>query len=343
MRKFSFKSKGARLRIIDEPKMIKNPWQMDRVVYVLILVFLSLALVSFLYKKINVVGGSGQIVFQKLAVNFTEDIRLTDIRVREGEQINKGDTLFRYIIGEGRNEMELNIRAGEVNSKHQKELLEVRNDLVSKQIAMNQVIHERTLLKNRLDELANLVLLEIKTLDELSVLQMEYEKLNIEEESLNRELELINDYYAQLRLINSSKQQLYNGNWRERVFQSPMDGWSGIIRFENNEVCYRENEVLSIHNPDKLQIRAYFNQKYGDDLQLGREVKVIFKDGQTSIGKITNIYRATYALPSEFQKKYEPTERNILIDLVPLSQQEEEIWRKYYLMEADLQILRWKV
>ena len=59
-----------------------------------------------------------------------------------------------------------------------------------------------------------------------------------------------------------------------------------------------------------------------------------------SKGKIVHSYISTYALPSEFQKKYEPTERTILVDIEPINVNEAELWRKFYLMDVKLVIKR---
>ena len=103
-------------------------------------------------------------------------------------------------------------------------------------------------------------------------------------------------------------------------------------------MCYKQQEVLTIHNPEKTQIKAYFNQNAAKYITEGTIVQVNFPDGKKTKGRINHSYIATYALPSEFQKKYEPTERNLLVDIVPIDKNTEELWKNFYLMDVELVI-----
>jgi len=52
-------------------------------------------------------------------------------------------------------------------------------------------------------------------------------------------------------------------------------------------------------------------------------VTIEFPDKTESLGIISKFFVSTYAVPSEFQKKYEPTERNIVAEIVPFNKQDD--------------------
>ena len=98
---------------------------------------------------------------------------------------------------------------------------------------------------------------------------------------------------------------------------------------------------MTIHNTEKVNIKAYFNQEALPDAVRGTKVKIDFPDGSSSNGFISNISVATYELPSEFQKKYEPTQRSILATVEPQNIEDLEIWKKFYKMNVKVIINRW--
>ena len=61
-----------------------------------------------------------------------------------------------------------------------------------------------------------------------------------------------------------------------------------------------------------------------------------FADGTTSIGYVDRFYSATYILPEEFQKKFEPTTRTLAADILPLTPDDLERWKKYYKLSVTI-------
>jgi len=70
-------------------------------------------------------------------------------------------------------------------------------------------------------------------------------------------------------------------------------------------------------------------------------VTIEFPDKTESLGIISKFFVSTYAVPSEFQKKYEPTERNIVAEIVPFNKQDDLAWNSYYKMEVNVQKKRY--
>jgi len=64
--------------------------------------------------------------------------------------------------------------------------------------------------------------------------------------------------------------------------------------------------------------------------------KFIFPVGSTSYVYLKRFYIATYVLPEEFQKKYEPTTRSVAADIYPLNNEDLAKWKAFYKMGVDI-------
>lgn len=340
MKKFSFKNKGSVIRTVKEPVIKKRKWTFDRITYWLIIIFLLFTVIRFSYNAINIIQGNGQIVFEKFVVNFTDDIRLNQILTKEGQKITKGDTLFSYYIENQKSKHELTLQKAEKEAKVAKDLIAIEKEIALKRATLKGVQIQLKGLKKLYETQVKMVLLEVDSHNELQSLKQQQEVLKSKQVILSEEIYSLNQLkseYAQL-----SRDLLIHYSPQEQIYHyvAKTNGISNSMNFSDNEVCYRQQDVLTIHDPKKVQIRAYFGQHYAQYVQEGTMVDIEFPDGTKSKGKIVHSYLSTYALPSEFQKKYEPTERTILLDIEPINQKEAVIWRKFYLMDAKLTIKR---
>ena len=74
MKKFTYTKGKAVIRTLKEPKIKKKKLNFDRIIYFLILIGLFFWLVSFAYKKTKWIYGNGQMLMEKVDVNFTNDL-----------------------------------------------------------------------------------------------------------------------------------------------------------------------------------------------------------------------------------------------------------------------------
>ena len=61
-----------------------------------------------------------------------------------------------------------------------------------------------------------------------------------------------------------------------------------------------------------------------------------FPDVTSSNGILKRFYIATYTLPEEFQKKYEPTRRTVAADIYPLSENAAQDWVVFHMMDVEI-------
>ena len=115
-----------------------------------------------------------------------------------------------------------------------------------------------------------------------------------------------------------------------------MSGIATRIFIHGYETALKSEEIMALHEAEPAYIKAYFEQ---EDLRYFKEgdlFSIKFPDGSESIGVLRRFYIATYVLPEEFQKKYEPTTRSIAADIYPVDSVELKKWKTFYKMGVDI-------
>ncbi len=340
MKKFSFKNKGSVIRTVQEPVIKKRKWTFDRITYWIVILAIAFTALRFTYNALNIIQGNGQIVFQKFDINFTDDIRLDEVLTKEGQKVTLGDTLFSYYIENQKSKHELALQKAETQNKMEKDLVSIEKEIALKRASLKglqiQLKGLNTLYHNQI----KMVLLEVDSHSELQNIKQQHDVLKSKKIILSEEIKALEQLKAEYEQLSHDLLMQYTPQEQIYYYIAKVNGLSSSMNFSSSEVCYRQQNVLTIHDPEKVQIRAYFSQNYARHTKEDTMVEIQFSDGTHSKGKIVHSYLSTYALPSEFQKKYEPTERTILLDIEPIDQKEAVIWRKFYLMDAELIIKR---
>ena len=338
MKDFSFKNEESILKTLSEPKLKKKKWSMDRITYLLVIGLVLYFSISFLYKRVNLIKANGQIVFDKTIISFTEDIIMEDIYIYEGKEIKETDTLFSYFKTNKKSEQELEILVAQSKLNSEQKLQQIELSIQTAKEMKTLLQKQWKQLQQDKEKIKKYILLEIATYKELENLQKKETEL-VKDIRLNQ-IEISN--LTSSKKIQKENIQLVLDSYQSKkylyYFKAPTSGISGQLNYSEKETCYKQKEVLTIHNPQKVSIKAYFTQSAANYLEKDTKVSVHFADGTKSKGILSYSYISTYAIPSEFQKKYEPTERSILVNIKPINKKEEAIWKKYYLMDVSLQI-----
>lgn len=343
MEQFSFKQGNATIRHLKEPSKPKKKLNTDRVLFIFLLVIIGLYGSFKLYKGLAVIEIDGMVTMDKLEVHFTDDIRLNELSIDEGVSIQKGDTLFTYT-----NQYFENDGATYANIIANRE--RVNREIFGLTRQLNEKRTERSILEERLKtqrfelekvrELITLAALTRQSFDDQQrVIGKTEDDLELVKEAIRYLIRHI-DQLTKLEADYSSSAWSGGGNSQRKFYVAPTDGLIGRINVKEKEVCYKGDEVMTIHQPKDLRIQAYFSQKESDKVQIGRIVNIVFPDGAKQKGIIKKYYVSTYELPQEFQKKYEPTERSILVDISPLYEDDLEDWKQFYKMSVKVRIGR---
>jgi hypothetical protein len=119
-----------------------------------------------------------------------------------------------------------------------------------------------------------------------------------------------------------------------------MNGIATRIFIHSYETALKNEEIMALHEAQPAFIKAYFEQ---EDLRFFKEGDIFtieFPDGTMSKGILKRFYIATYTLPDEFQKKYEPTTRSIAADIYAIDSTEIKKWKTFYKMSVDISKLK---
>lgn len=342
MKSFKFKKQASVISTLKEPPRAKKKnfnWQ--RLIYLGILAGIIFYVGKKVYIGIAEVRGEGQVELKNQAVTFTNDIELTNIFVMQGDTVTKGDTLFWY-----KNEMneETDAIIADLNQPVDwiiRERMHIEKEIALKKIKKSRHTQELKFKINELQHQKELVLLGVNNIEsKLTYIQEDILQIKSQKKELNNEIYYLRKYLAQLKSqekeiqsIEISKAQQVN---QSAYYIAQMDGIIGQINFNINEVCYEKEEVMTIHNMEEISIKGYFDPEEVQYIQLGGKVEVLFPNGGRGTGIIHNFYVSTYALPVEFQKKYEPVERNVVVDIIPLNKLEAERWSRFYKMQVEI-------
>lgn len=350
-----FKYQKSVLRTVDEPP-VKKQFNWDRLFFILALLFIVGYFVQRIYNNVTFIKVHGQVILDKMAVNFTDDIRLMEICVKEGDAIYHGDTLFMYVYedqeqidNDVKNLTINNSKTGSNNSNwFLREKLNVKRQIAIKESQKKGVKISLKAKERELADQEKQILLGVDVAHKLPPIISDITEYEVDIDALRREIKILKRHLYALRKQEKLAKALGEKNLKSQIvagmeqrntvyyYVTPTQGEIGQINNSPNEVCYRTKDVMVIHQLENLKIKAYFNQQLYQEIQLGEEVDIEFPDGTISRGIIDNFYVSTYELPPEFQKKYEPVERSIVVDVLPLDMKEAELWIGYYKMAVTV-------
>lgn len=319
----------------------------------------------------------GHVIIESTRVRLTDDARISQMMVQEGDSVVIGDTLFTYsldldqdISGPNAGGAALSIAGlsggsrGNTDYWWLKELYNVKKTIAINTIKVNE---NEELIKNfegELKRLTNEVILDVLPKQRLDYLQTEIVKLKAENLKLVGEN---NQLYGLMKTLkpfdsqNNTPPKVGNINIRTsnknsgvknfmttdlyfsgellsdlHYFTAPMDGIITRIYIHSTETALKTEDIMTLHKNHPAFIKAYFDQEDLDNFKEGDVFKVKFPDGSTSYGVLKRFYIATYVLPEEFQKKYEPTTRSVAADIYPLNNEDLAKWKAFYKMGVDI-------
>lgn len=345
MKAFSFKSNKSVIRVLKEPVIKKKKLNFDRMLYFIIIAICLVLLIRYIFVNTAIVKANGQVLMHKVDVNFTHDIRLLAFHTSEGDTICRDQSLFTYIEDQFDNSSTAILSGFENNQNRAKKLLELEFRIKGLQMQIKALNQQLQLLLKEKKRISDLVLLDVYTIDKLSNLMNQIAALKNQIRLEQNNLALL---YEQKKLFGDWFQanDLSYGNGSTSMktnYQAPLDGIIGQISVVENETCYRTESVLTIHDPNRVFVKAYFELKEISNIHVNDEVIVKFPDKTKSKGIVKKYYISTYALPEEFQKTYEPTERSVVIEIEPLNEIERDVWAQYHKLNIVVEKFRYEL
>lgn len=346
----------AYFRSTDEALPDKRRKNWGKYVY---LFFLGVILIfAGYYLTINTIyaEGVGQIIFDKLYIQHTRDLRVINLLVKEGDEVKKQKELFTYVEDNGEHfSTRQSASAYYYSPETEREIARAIQGISLKKIEIK--VQKETLdrLKTDYEYLRKQAILDSQVPGRLKALR---ENIKISRAAIGKnieELRVQNDYLKRLKGINSTaslksrqaeraSQSIAAGvattAEEEKKFISMEDGVITRIYPNNYEVVQKGDTIIEIYKPSKINIKAFFEQKYINYLRNGGEVTLEFPDGTRGKGVVKRYYFATQPLPPEFQKRYEPVDRNVVVDIEPPTKEDASKWKSFYKMSVKVFVNR---
>lgn len=348
MRNFSLREKQSIITVLREPpkKVKKVPWQ--RWTFIAFLLLLISVIAYRTLANLWMIKANGQIEVKKQTVHFAQDIKLTKFFVEEGTHVQKGDTLFRYspIVEEYTSTSVTNFDRPQDWVEKQK--IDLSSKIAVKKFEVEELTGRIVDMQELLEMKRKMILLgSVNDKNPYEQLRLQLEQLKLHLESAKKEKSYLQKLMYSLKKKETlgSRVTTTNKSLQEHktYFVSTMDGIIGQINFNPNETCFRREEVLTIHELEDMKIKVYFDPVEMKYLKAGDDVNITFPDGSQSNGIIENFHVATYALPDEFQKKYEPTTRNIVANVMLSNDVERYKLMNFYKMNVRITKSRFKL
>jgi multidrug resistance efflux pump len=374
MRNISFKRKESVLRTLDIQKdaRSKKPVNWDRIIYLVILFFALFFFGRYMINTYFFIEADGHVLFDTVNIRNTDDCRIIDFYVKEGDEVKAGDSLFSYIPdSEARNgagavngansaygtkEFAMQVTKPSDLSWAEKEIFKTQEEVLLQQLQYREYTNLVTLYKKELKRIENEVMLDAlprnrldDQLDKINALEIQlqitkgkigaYQSSLAQLEGMKKNLDASTNVLSKGTGVAVSAGGVGSGggnNGGRKVFYCPLDGTVTDVRKNEFEVALKTEDILAIHKPNNVYIKSFFQQEDLKSLKKGDQVKITFPDGTKSIGRIERFYLATYRLPEEFQKKYEPTTRSLSADVYPLTREDLMRWRMYYKMGVKI-------
>jgi hypothetical protein len=373
MKSLNFQRNKSLIRITNEKKIRKRRnW--DRIVYLVLLFTFIAFMIWYFLNKFVFVHAFGHVIIESTKIRLTDDARLDKIYVHEGDSICKDDTLFSYSLdldqdtdGSGASSLALGGVTATGNKDYWwlKELYNLKKTVAINNIAIAENAQLIKNYENELGRLTNEVILDVLPKQRLDYVQTEIMKLKTQNAKLKSENGELSALMKTLKPFdNTAKREIKDvkinaGNGgggnsisdymrnqeikfsdellsEERYFRAPMDGIVTRIYIHSFETALKSEDIMTMHKDHPAFIKAFFDQEDVGHFKEGDVFKVTFPDGSTSLGYLKRFYIATYTLPEEFQKKYEPTTRSIAGDIYPVNAEEMSKWRTFYKMSVDI-------
>lgn len=336
------KKSNSYIKVSNVPPPPKRKINWGKYVYFSILGLILFFAAFYLGRRYFYIEGIGQVIFNKLYIQHTRDIRVLDLYVKEGSTVKKGDRLFSYVEDRG-NYGEGGFALTEsVPNEADREIARVQQNIAIKGLERKGYEDARALLAAEYANLEKQVLLEAYLPDRLNALSREMENKKMLIRKSEDEIAVLNGYLERLKAMKRSSARAWAASG-VKDFYSKVDGVVTRIYPNEYEVVLKGDTVMDIYKPEEITIKAFFDQEYIDYLKNGLPVKIKFPDGSASMGVVSRYYFATVPLPPEFQKRFEPVKRMIAVDIAPYSPQDALLWKSFYKMSVDLYISRMQV
>jgi hypothetical protein len=300
-------------------------------------------------------------MFNSVKVRVPDDITIHYFKIKEGDTVLYGDTLFAYTSArdeQNRGAFAFQIKDDDDGSSswQQREIYSLTKNIRLNRLRIGENINLVAWYQAEISKLENQVILEVSSKNKLDSYKSQLEKLTIENKKYNSEIAVFRGMIVELggqskepdsEFDSFTPATPYSGGGAgymsmKRLYISPMSGIITRVYKRPNEVALKTEDILNVHQQESVFIKTFFLQEDLESIKVGDRVNLKFPNGTKSHGIIKRFYSATYRLPPEFQKKYESTTRSIAADIYPEDEDELDEWQKFYKISVEIKKTRFE-
>ncbi len=331
MRASQFRKAPSSIRVLREQKRKTRPitkWVYFTIIYVLVgwLGYLGLY-------RLLIITRPGQVLLRTTNVQVLREGRVKSIEVEEGEEVLAGAPLFTLRYPE-------EAQRYRENSWIVRERWQVDRDLSERKAEHVGYSDQLARLRTRIGENDEDILLELKKPELVENLQVEIVRMEDKIKAVEAEIDALDKQKSQLAKL--PERIPFPSKLVEEVFKAPMAGTVTRIYKNVTEVVVPSETVMKIHLQEQIEIRGFFDQEDAKYLNVGDELAVILPGGQQTMGAIERFYFATFPLPQEFQPRFEPTRRSIVVDITLNWDKEQPFPYNEYFYKMGVTIKKWR-
>ena len=206
MKSVNFQRNKSLIRVVNEQK-IKKQRNWDKILYLGLLSFFLIFVIYYFVNKYMYIHAYGHVIIESTRIRLTDDSRIIEFYVHEGDRIKQNDTLFSYALDRdddiSTNSSAQSISIGSIVGGSRDDWWVKEIYALKKKIALNNIdISENEIVvsgyKKEIKRISNEVILDVLPKSRLEFIQNEIIALNTENKKLTKENKELNELMKSL-------------------------------------------------------------------------------------------------------------------------------------------------
>lgn len=314
-------------KVVTQPHIKPEPLKKrrwDRWIYLAILIFLVVSFIKWLATPWFFNFANGVLLQQQYDVQFANDVRILQYNVTEDQQVKVGDTLFLYerFLGDRPTyeqdslQMELN------NADGNSSLVTLNSQIQKRRLFLIDLEKRLKYWKAERVQKEKLVYLNVITSNELANVDRSIDDVQYQIATVKAEYQVLLREKEQLRSgAQENKDLVLQGlavSHKKKAFTAPIAGRVDRLRIPVQQICYRQDKVMSIVHP-QYYVRAFIDMEDLADFKVGDHVVVVLPYGHDNLaGKVQKIHSVSELRDDVvYENTLANNKHGILVNIVP--------------------------
>ncbi len=322
----------------EEAQPVPKQTNWDRIVYLLILVIILIIIGFWAFNNYLTVQGYGYVATPTLHLRAPDGMKINQLYVNKGEQINKGDSLFGFIPADDDKSINLAFDLQRKQLSNAADIKALKNKAIVLRAELKGLQQKLAYYQNEYQKTQQKVKLAITTVGDLEQIEEKQLDLKTKIEELKAELKAL---YLEINGLQ------HNAESETSIYQNRLDNGSGLLKSPYtspvagtitevyalpNQIVFGAEPIMNI----KLQqaapyIIAKFSRRDAEYLVPGQVFTVEFHNGVKSQAVISDFYTGESTYNNTWKKwtDVQSSDEFIVVQLKPLSPEMAQEWRKH--------------